>query len=767
MNDSRSNSKNLGHFLSSELFKVAKESSHFLGKFETIENLLSINDKLSSKDQLELSRFFSLCLELHNCAERYFKAYPSKSGLNDLSKFFITFKHTKKDFDFFVKNFSLDFVFTAHPTEVFPLSILKSLKQIELLIEKLYSAKLPETKHRLTQSLRAQLTALWLTDEIYREKPDVEDEADRLFYIFETSLWKATPYFFRRYYWEYKSHFEVSPKYYPKLKFSSWIGGDKDGNPFVKAEATEKIIRKSRRKVLRLVLRELYPLRDELLIKTKQKDFYPKSSFPYKTLVDEIIFDIQNHLFKRLENDVECLSHSISKRLGLIYENLCKDKAKRIADRRVRSLIDRINTFTLSPLKLDLRQDSEVHEEILNEVKGLKNIETKNLSEQSQDFFKTLKLAKNFKPCPFNCYIISMTRSEKDIANLKQLLDIAKVQLDIVPLFETPDDIRNAEKTLNSTTEKNTVKINQIMWGYSDSTKKGGRLASAWNVYKAQEKALKSFPDGLHFYGRGGSIARGGGKTEPVFNLIPPGLSKKGFRQTFQGEVMQDDFGLKARTIKTLEKYFIHSCTNAFSEKKISKTLRKKIDALSLKSESLFKQKFYVENELNENFDKHSPVAIINTMNLGSRPSKRSSKSKGVSYRAIPWVFGWAQTRGALPIWYGLQATLPELLNLKSESFFIESFLKLISSGLKKTDSEIFKSYFGNELPQTHEDLINIKKLLCKKDSVKLDKHKEKMVHFLHEVQTKHLHKKKLTPIEKEIMIIATQGIASYLGKSG
>jgi len=759
MNHFKLNTQSLGYFLCEELFKVSKETDLFLNKFNEIDDLLRISKKLNEEEELKRARFFTLCLELFNCAERFClsNANEEKKELDGFSRMFLASNFKKKDFDEFVKDFSLDFVFTAHPTEVFPTAILKTLNKVEVLVDKLHKAKDPETKQRMQQNLRSKLTGLWLTDEINRDKPSPEDEAKRLLYIFENSLWKASPYFFRRFYFEYKKHFDDSPKHYPKLKFSSWIGGDRDGNPFVTADLTKKIIKSSRRKAIRLVLRELSQMREDLLIKSSHAKFNNNSAFPYKALAMEMIRDLQNHLDKKLEDDVEALEKSIKKRLELMYKTLCKDGAKRIADRKVRSLMDRLNTFGLSPFTLDLRQDSEVHEILVNELK-----EKKKLSPLSHDILETLKLIKKMKPSPFNGYIISMTRSDKDIKNLKYIFDHAKVELSIIPLFETPDDIRNSLKTLKNS--KGLVK--QVMWGYSDSTKKGGRLASAWSVYKAQEAAAKRFPELTHFHGRGGSIARGGGPNEHVFKLLPSGLSKNSFRQTFQGEVLQDDFGLRSRAVQTFEDYFVHSTINAFDDKTISKEVRSKLDKLSDTSEDTFKKAFYESDKINSAFDSDSPIDIISTLNLGSRPSKRKSKKLGVSYRAIPWVFSWAQTRGSLPVWYGLQKVAKDLYKIKDKSTFTKSLVSLISAGLVKTDESIFKLYFDKKLTDCVTDLANVKTDFKIKENSKTDLQNE-IAFCLHKLQVKLLKKKDKSDLETECEKVVTKGIASYLGKSG
>lgn len=778
--------KDIGQFLVDEFFKVVKETDSLFEQFQSPADVLKKSHHSNEQDNLKFVRFSTISLELFNCADRYTAAFPETKkevNVSPYTEMFYSSNFTKKeDFDAFIDNFTLEVVFTAHPTEVFPLSVLKNLNRVETLLEKFHTSKSPEQRHRYLQALRANLTTLWLTDEIYRSKPSPENEADRMLYVFEASLWKANPSFFRRYYWEYKKRFNESPKKYPNLKFSSWVGGDRDGNPFVTAESTYKIITKSRRKILRLILTELYPLREEILIKSSQEELaklYPNAFFPYKALFVDLITQIKDTLIQNKTDDVLELQVYVLEKLRLAYSLLCKDGAKRIADRRLRSLIDRIQAFSLSPFKLDLRQDSEIHSQILEELKKLtgckgvlntqkaRKVKFEKLSDLGQDFFKTLKFAKEFSPNPFNCYVISMTRSVQDIKNLETLFKVAGVeQLPIVPLFETPDDVRNSANIIKGC-EKDGVKLTQVMWGYSDSTKKGGRLASAWSVYNAQIEAMKINPKLIHFHGRGGSIARGGGSIENSFGLMPAGVVGNHFRQTFQGEVIQDDFGLFVRAVQTLEKTLKECCLNFFKEEQeLSKNIRKEINLLAEASEKKFQEKFYNDPSFSEAFAEKSPISIINKMNLGSRPAKRASKKTGVSsYRAIPWVFSWSQTRGLLPVWYGLQGLEKSLLKLKTKSQFINNFIESISIGIGLTEPKIFKQYFKTELEDIHTDLINIKRNIPHpKETTGL---KKDFANYLHRHQVYMLEKKTLSEVEEEIEKITAQGIASFLGRSG
>jgi|GEM_PF-4109619 len=780
----KSDSKNLGAFLVGELFSTVKEIDPFLARLKSPKNISDPGHKWKTEEKAKAVRFCTLSLELYNCAERFFQTFPSKTEspkIKPYTEMFLSGEFSKEDFDAFMKQFKLEVVFTAHPTEVFPLSVQKNLNRIEMLIEKYASSKSADRQYRYIQALKASFTTLWLTDEIYRIKPTPEDEADRLFYVFESSLWKASPYFYRRYYIEYKKKYGTAPKTYPNLKFSSWVGGDRDGNPFVTSDSTYKIITKSRRKILRLILLELYPLRDETLIKSNQKKLkamYKGEVFPYRALFEELVLKIKETLLDKATDDVSELQDFIVSKLKFAHEMLCRDGAKRVADRRLRSLMDRIRAFSLSPLKLDLRQDSEVHTAVIDELKKLsgckdelclkkvKKIPFEKLSPLGQDFFKTMSLGKALNPRPFNCYIISMTRTVQDIKNLEMLLEISGVKnLPIVPLFETPDDIRNASHIIKEAKSKG-IKLTQVMWGYSDSTKKGGRLASAWNVFKAQKDAQTLSPKLTHFHGRGGSIARGGGDVKNVFGVMPPQLVGHHFRQTYQGEVIQDEFGLYLRAINTLENILKESANNYFKkDDSPSKELSAQLDVLSDKSEHSFYQKFYKDESFSKAFEKSSPISIINKMNLGSRPAKRASKKTGVSYRAIPWVFSWAQTRGALPVWYGLQGLEAELLTLKNKSLFTKSFVDSVRQGLNLTDSKVFKAYFGKSLKDEAKELEQVKQNLKIPETT--GGLRQSYVDFLHKTQIELMKKSKLTALEDDMEKISAQGIASFLGRSG
>lgn len=764
-------------FLIQEFFDVVCEMEPLFAKYNSPQELIENTNEEISENLYKVCKFISLSLEVYNCTKRFFETFPlsTEKRPGDLSKLFLNFTGEKEKLDSFIKDFLLEVVFTAHPTEVFPLSVIKTFNRIEVLIEKLYNSKSPERRYRILQALRAHFASLWKTEETYQIKPTPLDEADRLLHIFKSSIWKVTPYFNRRFYWEYKKTFNSAPSHYPKLKFSSWVGGDRDGNPFVTADITKTIIVKTRVTAIKLVLREIKALRDEIFAKDASKSLvklYPNDLFPYQSL----FADLAKHLQKALQTEnifnVDHLEKYIQEKLKIAFNSLNEIGLKRVADRRLRSLIDRIRTFGLAPLSLDLRQDSEVHSAIIDELKTYsENLDPKvllkvsfsKLSEEAQDFFKTIALAKQFTPNPFNVYVISMTRTAQDLKNLRLLLSLGQVDLPIAPLFETPEDIRQSSKIMEEAEDLN---IPQIMWGYSDSTKKGGRFASAWNLYSEQSKFVeKGF---THFHGRGGSIARGGGTMENVFRLLPPGLIGKHFRQTFQGEVIQDEFGLPLRALRTLEKILMCSAENHCSPKSNMGLDKKNIlNEFSNTSESEFKKTFYEDMEFIQDFESNTPISIISKMNMGSRPQKRSTGSKVPSYRAIPWVFSWTQTRGFLPLWYGMEEKLPQIKLMQGQHIFLKAFLDLIKEGLYYSDTTIYQKYFEGDLyKKLGQQLDTIKEsLIIPVPGPSLQKD---LAQFLHGIQIHGLkNKPEEEGLHEDILKITVQGIASYIGRSG
>ena len=519
------------------------------------------------------------------------------------------------------------------------------------------------------------------------------------------------------------------------ISFSSWMGGDRDGNPFVTAKLTTAIIKSFSKKSVHLYFRELKRLKEDLSFEVQ---------FQGKNLdLEEKIESCQKLLTQVIKSGykiskIQSTESKLKKKLNLIFKALNHSNLKFIANRRLRALMDRIESFGLLGLHWDIRQDSHYHNEVmdelfewsgqpfskLNEPERLSWIKdhSKNLADLIQndlpknstysskaiDFIETIQLISRYKSSVFPFYIISMTQSASDLVLIQKLIDLAGGDTSVVPLFETLEDLENSSKIVDTYLKVTNFhkKSFPVMLGYSDSAKTGSHLSSIWNLYKAQKDILNVTSqkniECQFFHGRGGSIGRGGGPVPYAIASCPIHAIKKGFRMTIQGEVIWDQFGLEPLVSQSLKTYLLSLLVYRFSPRKKNKNLKEQENIVSFISESSKKKyrELIYETGFFDYFENVTPVNFMGDLNIGSRPSKRESGKK--SYRAIPWIFGWTQNRSLLPTWYGAGTALKEacdtfgidtLKNLYQNFFLFQSSLDLIYMAYLKIDLKTFEKY--------------------------------------------------------------------------
>jgi phosphoenolpyruvate carboxylase len=432
-------------------------------------------------------------------------------------------------------------------------------------------------------------------------------------------------------------------------------------------------------------------------------------------------------------------------------------------------LIDRImrsiNAFGLTHATMDIREHSETHHKVLNQLFGGSdeklidkhllsdtNTDPKNLDEQGSKCFKTFtainELIDRYGNEVIESYIISMTKSSNDVMaavliaknagliSLKEDKSFAKIGF--VPLLETVAELRAAGEILdNLLSNKNYRKIvdlrggiQEIMLGYSDSNKDAGITTSQWEIHKAQRKlrdiAIKHGVKLRLFHGRGGSVGRGGGPTYDALIALPWGSIDGQIKMTEQGEVISDKFGLPALAKENLELTLAAALEATVLNRKPrqpSKDLRNWDECMDLISENAFKayRELVDQKDLPAYFYASTPVEQLGNMFLGSRPSRRPDAASGLeSLRAIPWVFGWTQSRQIVPGWYGVGSGLKAareagksdlLQSLLKEWHFFRTFISNVEMTLAKTDLEIAQRYVNALVdPSLHKIFDQIKK---------------------------------------------------------
>lgn len=433
--------------------------------------------------------------------------------------------------------------------------------------------------------------------------------------------------------------------------------------------------------------------------------------------------------------------------LEVMYWSLIKTGDNLLADGRLKDLIRRVHMFGLTLLTLDIRQEAEEHTAALNyitEYVGLGSYADMNEEERMEFLTQTLQGKRPLVPRSmqsegkiknvldtFACitevgsealgaYVISMCMKPSDVLAVEVLqreyVKTPNTTLRVVPLLETITALQESTSVLSTLFENKWYRkhmaerfdsVQEVMIGYSDSGKDGGRLTSAWELYKAQETmeacARKHNVKLRFFHGRGGTVGRGGGPQHLAILSQPPGTINQYLRVTIQGEVMEQDFGLPGLALKTLETY-----TTAVMKADLTKPTtvkdawREKMDVLSGISCTKYREIVRSDPRFVKYFRTATPEQELGLLNIGSRPQKR--KQGGVeSLRAIPWVFAWTQTRLHLPVWLGLGTALASgaadddglrlLREMYNEWPFFHSFFDLMEMVLAKADPHISSRY--------------------------------------------------------------------------
>ncbi len=646
-------------------------------------------------------------------------------------------------------------VFTAHPTEARRRTMMEIQRRIFLVIDQLDNNPDAGERESLIRHLKAQIQLMWRTNEVRTRKPTVEDEIRYGLYYFRESLFDAIPTVYR--YYEraariaYGSGAVTVPSF---LRFGSWIGGDRDGNPFVTPALTRKAIRMQmqlaleeytqRVKALRSILShslEFVTPTAEFTAYLQQEDqrigigevafHYAHESFqqePYRRLLSLMHHKLQKTLDTvnaRLEHGHANLSlHAYTDVAEFIHElYLIRDSLRShgdhvIAGRELKDVIRLAETCGFGLYKLDIRQESTIHSETVAEVLKLSGLSHNYLDLPESERMETLAelILRPRLPMPhrpklsertaetleifdsmlemrneagagiFGTYVISMTHQASHIMEVMLLAHMSGLvgydanhqlfcNIQISPLFETIDDLKRITDVLSSLLENEAYRtllsasgnMQEVMLGYSDSCKDGGILASNWNLYNAQKEVIaltdKYGVKCRLFHGRGGTVGRGGGPTHEAIIAQPPDTVHGQIKFTEQGEVLAAKYsnvetavyelgvgstGLLKASIGLLKK------RGSYPEE-----FHQAMSEIAAAGEQSYRQLTDWTPGLMDYFYEATPVQEIALLNIGSRPShrKKTVRDKG-SIRAIPWVFGWAQSRHTLPAWYGIGTAL-------------------------------------------------------------------------------------------------------------
>jgi phosphoenolpyruvate carboxylase len=761
------------------------------GKAEQLLNDLSVEKTAS------LVRAFSTYFNLANVAEQVDRVKvlakeKQSSGswisqaVTNIEKSLNNKEFTRSDLQNWLSNFSVRPVFTAHPTEAARRSVLSKLTTISELLDQ------PESEIRNTRLAEA-IDLIWQTDELRLGQPEPLDEAVNSLYYLDELFEFTVPEVLDQFKKELNRIGVDIPLTARPLSFGTWIGGDRDGNPFITAEVTKAAILLQNAHFTRTIIHLLDELRQALSISTKLAGVS-------KELLDSVAQDLEllpeiEERFRRInvEEPYRLKATAIRHKLlitqarhrgalphapGRDYKNtselladftimrdsLLAHNGQLIAGGLLERLTRAITAFGLTHATMDIREHSDAHRKLLTQVIGdfdtnklsqsLEATNNPDLSKLDDGGKKTLStfiaindLIKRFGPEVIETYIISMTKSADDviaaalIGKFAGLISLVPgnqfAQIGFAPLLETVAELRSADLILDNLLSNPQYRqivnlrgnIQEVMLGYSDSNKDAGITTSQWEIHKAQRKlrdVAKRHGVKLRlFHGRGGSVGRGGGPTYDALIALPWGSIDGQIKMTEQGEVISDKYGLPALAKENLELTIAASLEATVLNRKprqSTSALNSWDDCMDLISNAAFAtyRKLVEEPELPTYFYQSTPVEQLGNLFLGSRPSRRPDANADLSsLRAIPWVFGWTQSRQIVPGWYGVGSGLRAareagksdvLKELLENWHFFRTFISNVEMTIAKTDLDIAKRYVDNLVdPKLHKIFDQIK----------------------------------------------------------
>ncbi|GAB4492578.1 MAG: phosphoenolpyruvate carboxylase [Anaerolineales bacterium] len=692
-----------------------------------------------------------------------------------------------------LESLTIELVLTAHPTEARRRTVLSKLQRIATLLEKYnHNGLLPAEKDALQAAMHAEISALWLTDRSRAAKLAVTDEVRTGLYFVESVFWEAIPRIYADLDRALERHYPGLHAHRAWLTLGSWIGGDRDGNPNVTREVTAETLRlhrglaiESHRRALQEVGRGLslsanrLPPPAEIIAWIESRRPYPEhvayiagryAFEPYRLvtallaaeLAEASQEDMKSNLLRQHPRPARITLDAIRRPLDIIASHI----PPRIAQDKLLTLRRQVEIFGLQAARLDIREDSSrlnaALGEILRALRICPNFETlpagerldllsrllssplpelaprpgvTNETAETWGVFQLIERVRSvYGPELLGPFIISMTHSAADVLTVLLLARWTgnPAGLQICPLFESVDDLRNAANILTSLFNSEIYRQHlatcqdeqMVMIGYSDSNKDGGFLMANWMLYQAQEAITRTAREfGIKltiFHGRGGTVARGGGPANRAIRAQPAGSINGRFRVTEQGEVISSRYANPTLAHRHLEQ--IASAVLLASappsppspppkgkgsksqqlgdgEGAIPLAWRAALDQMAAAAHRAYRGLVYETPGFLDFWQAATPIDEIKRLQIGSRPASRAATAEVTKIRAIPWVFSWMQSRYNLPGWYGLGTGLraisdAELLREMYQGWpFFQSLLNNSEISLLKADMDIAALY--------------------------------------------------------------------------
>ncbi len=745
--------------------------------FRELEDLLK---QLPVEETFNISRAFAHFLTLANVAEQHHRvrrrrtyqqnpdAGPQPGSLDETFDRLLNSKGvTPEALHETICRQQIECVLTAHPTEVVRRTLLRKHNRIAALLAQRDSRDLTKfERDEAKEALHRDITSCWLTDEIRRTRPTPLDEAHGGLAYLEETLWDVVPRFLRlldnalRKFTRKPLTLTAAP-----VRFGSWMGGDRDGNPYVTADVTRKVCLLARRQAVMLYARDLKSLASELSLTVCSDALRARvgnAHEPYRAFLDEVqerlhatLQDLNAQLAGQPPTHANAYANAeeLADALLLCHQSLHSVGARTIADGPLLDTLRRVTCFGLTLARLDIRQEAGRHTDVLDAFTRAQGcgaygewderqrqsflgsalqadsvpIPPELLEDPScREVLETFRAIAELGPDAVGAYVISLAQTPSDILAVEFLQHQAgcRPRLPVVPLFETVDALRQAGTTIRQLLalpwyRRQIGGALQVMVGYSDSAKDAGILTAGWELYKAQEELVqvcREYGTRLTlFHGRGGSIGRGGGPTYAAIQSQPPGSIDGRLRVTEQGEMIQSKFGIPGIALRTLEVY-----TSAVAEATLRPSPQPRpewrdcMEQLSQTAMAAYREVVRDDARFGPYFQAATPEAVLGELNIGSRPARRRAEAGVDNLRAIPWIFAWTQTRLLLPSWLGVGAALAEalgsdqrgrLLAMYRDWPFMHASLDLIAMVMAKADMRIAACYDERLVPKKLQPL--------------------------------------------------------------
>lgn len=740
------------------------------GNNEDGERLVEVLSNLSDNELLPVARAFTHFLNLANIAEQFHgisRHCDSEVCAPDPLQALITkLKNSDVSEEKILQSVSelkMDMVLTAHPTEITRRTLINKHTAINQCLSLLELTDISDKERdQLLVRLEQLITQAWHTNDIRKNRPTPVDEAKWGFAVIENSLWEAVPQYVRELDKTLEDGLGISlPIDASPIKFTSWMGGDRDGNPFVTAKVTKEVLITSRWVAVSLYLEDIQQLTKELSMDNCDpvlREIVGEGvDEPYRVILRKLRNELKETLtalsatlqgHDSTAKDIIISTKQLKEPLQQCYDSLVNMGMQSIANGLLLDIIRRVNCFGVNLVKLDIRQDGERHGDTLSELTRYLGIGDYNAwseedkqafllqelnskrpliptawepSADVQEVLDTCKVVAETDPEALGIYIISMAREASDVLAVQLLLKEVgcPFRIPVAPLFETLDDLNNAADVMNRLYAVDWYRgyiggEQHVMIGYSDSAKDAGVMAANWAQYTAQEALIKISEDNdiqlVLFHGRGGTIGRGGAPAQQALLSQPPGSLKGGLRVTEQGEMIRFKFGLPKVAIKSLDIY-----TAAILEANLlpppapKQEWRDVMQQFAEQSCNEYRHFVREEPDFVPYFRSVTPELELGKLALGSRPAKRKANGGVESLRAIPWIFAWSQNRLMLPAWLGAGTSLKTLLDegkkeLLREMYvnwpFFHTRLEMFEMVFMKADEELTKFYEERLVPK-------------------------------------------------------------------